>query len=98
MQSGNSNPSALGAVTDSVFLSGECIPVLIPLPSVHKGADARHSVDATDTPAGPCLFQSAADEILTGAFDLPAPDRTPLTQAIGVIQVVSVGLKGLSRS
>ena len=53
--------------------------------SCTDGAEAGHAAHtrerewvAADSPAGGGLFESAADQVLAGTFDLAAADRTSL--------------------
>lgn len=65
---------------------GLVLPLLDPLLAIHDRAEAGHAVQTADAPAGGGLLQTAADEVLARAFNLPAANRTALLQSLGVVQ------------
>ena len=54
--------------------------------AVEQRAEIRHTTNPADTPAGTGLFESSADHVFAGSFDLAAADLAPLGQALGITQ------------
>ena len=80
----------MGALIDYGVLGNERHPVVIPLFAVHVRAESDHSIDTPDSPPCSGLFESSADHVFAGPFDLAAADRPAFREAFGVVQVIDV--------
>jgi len=58
---------------------------------VHDAAEARHAVGSADFPAGGVGFDSLANQIFAGAFDLTAANALAFTEPPGVVDVMLMG-------